>query len=99
MNKLIAIGLGTAAVVVAVFIGAQVFGSPNAVPSPSLGAEPDARPFALFDGSLDEMGGPPVTVTIPASGWAGVPGSGILIKNEDPAPPAGAGFIGPFTGD
>ena len=37
MNKFLAIGLGAAAVVVAVFVGAQFFGSPSGVGGPGGG--------------------------------------------------------------
>ena len=40
MNKFLAIGLGAAAVVVAVFVGAQFFGSPSG----GLGSQPTASP-------------------------------------------------------
>lgn len=43
MNKFLTIGLGTAAVVVALFIGAQVLGSPNG----GLGTEPTATATAV----------------------------------------------------
>ena len=36
---------------------------------------------------------PPLTVTIPAPGWYGEVGGGILIKNEISEPPDGAGMI------
>ena len=52
MNKFLAIGLGAAAVVVLVFVGAQFFGSPSgglgsqptASPEPTATAEPTASP-------------------------------------------------------
>ena len=44
MNKFVAIGLGAAAVVVAVFIGAQLFGQPDIVGPPSETPLPSATP-------------------------------------------------------
>jgi hypothetical protein len=109
MNKFVAIGLGAAAVVVALLVGAQLLGSPSA---PSAGAEPTATaqvtpdqssPF-LSEGELAEgsshviwdgaAGGAKTTVTIPAAGWWGQPGGGLVTKNNSGAdPPDGAGII------
>ena len=36
---------------------------------------------------------PPLTVTIPAPGWYGEVGGGILVKNDKHGPPDGAGMI------
>lgn len=82
---------------------------PTATAEPSA-AEPtasEASPSA--DGSLSEGphilweeddGGRSITVTIPAPGWYGEPGAGILensgLQNFGPGD---AGMIGPFTGD
>jgi hypothetical protein len=113
MNKLVPIGLGAAAVVVALVVGTQALGppapsgvgaapsatpSPTAVPSPSV-----AKPSPIPEGLLPEGGshallgasnGPrSITVTVPALGWYGEPGGGILVKNDKPDPPDGAGMI------
>jgi len=60
MNKFVTFGLAAAAVVVAVLIGAQLFGSPGgglgSPPSPSATAEPTPSPSA-------ETGAPPLTQT------------------------------------
>jgi hypothetical protein len=111
MNKIIVIGLGAAAVVVALFVGAQLFASPGTnvggpgdEPTPSATAEPTPEPtlgglpvgpHMILDGHDD--GGavimPPLTVTIPAAGWSGEVGEGILSKNEDSPPPDFMGMI------
>ena len=76
-------------------------------PSPSAPAEPSPEPsstpaglpvgssFLLADGqpSGNEIGSLRMTVTIPAPGWFGEPDDGILVKNDDPDPPDGAGMI------
>jgi len=85
MNKILTIGLGTAAVIAALVIGIQLFGSPSgrvggsadstATPEPSI-APPSrsadvslsAGPIAWFE-PAEPGDGPPVTITIPASGW------------------------------
>lgn len=107
MNKFVAIGLGAAAVVVALFIGAQLIGSPTpggpgTEPTPSV--EPSAAESSSpADGSLpvgsvyvllDAAGEVGISVTIPAPGWSGDVGSGILCKNDGCSdPPDGAGMI------
>jgi hypothetical protein len=93
MNRSVAIGLGAAAVVIAgVFLGAQLFGSPNG-PVPGSSASP--TPTATFTPTFDlAYAGDPIsiTVTIPPGRWYGARGSGfITIKDGDP--PDGAGII------
>jgi hypothetical protein len=111
MNKFLAIGLGAAAVVVALFVGAQLFGTPNGgtggqptpTPEPTVTAEPSpAEPSQTPEGLLPEGpllwsdpalettpfdGMPPITVTIPASGWIYLPESGQtgapLVKGDE----------------
>ena len=73
---------------------------PTASPSPSLGAQLPEGPHILTDGEvIAGQVGLPITVTIPAPGWYGEPGEGIIVKNDDPGAPEGAGVIGPFIGD
>jgi hypothetical protein len=98
MNKFVTIGLGAAAVVVvAVFVGAQLFGSPTGgigtqtTPSPEPTATPEPSPLAA--GGLPEGphlllevtdSGVPITVTIAAPLWHGEPNGGVLCWG-DPA--------------
>ena len=111
MNKIVAIGLGAAALVVTLFVGAQLFGSPGnvggpgveptATPEPSIlpSATPEPTPVGLLpEGPHLLTGTPPLTVTIPAPGWYGEPGGGILIKDDNSAAPDGAGMI-VFSGE
>jgi hypothetical protein len=80
MNKFVTIGLGAAAVIAALFVGAQLLGSPTGgtggQPAPTATPEPTPDPTpstaaGLPVGSsyllLDEI---PLYVTIPAPGWA-----------------------------
>jgi hypothetical protein len=121
MNKLVPIGLGAAALVVALVVGTQFLGrpapggaggAPSAEPSATPTASPSvAPPSSRADGSLpegphilmsgeslDRMPPLPITVTIPAPDWYGEPGGGILVKNDNPDAPDGAGMI-VFSGD
>ena len=67
------------------------------VPTP-VGLLPEGL-HVLTDGeALDGMPTLPITVTIPAPDWYGEPGSGILVKNDNPDAPDGAGMI-VFFGD
>ena len=119
LNRLVPLGLGTAAAVVVLALGARLLGSPGgtvggpgvgsspspaasvAAPSPSAAVaapSPSASALAgLPRGSSHVLwngGGVGMTITIPAAGWDGQPGEGILIKNDSGAdPPAGAGMI------
>jgi hypothetical protein len=107
MNRYLKIGLAAAAVVV---IAVVAF---NLLPgSPAPGVEPSAtpEPTAMPTPSASEAAGLPVgsshvlsdegvtiTVTIPAPGWDGDVGGGILARNDNTDPPDGAGMI-VFTG-
>lgn len=107
MNKLVTIGLGAAAVVVLLLFGAQLFGSPSTnVGGPGIDDSMPPEPSQTTtltppaDGSLPEGSqhllwdaGKSMRVTIPASGWHGEPGTGILVKNDNSGPPDGAGII------
>jgi len=123
MNKIVTIGLGAAAVVVALVVGFQLFGSPNGgvggeptspasaeptaeatpevTPSPSAEAGLPLGPFLVFDPSIMPApfdDGPPITVSIAASGWTAIPENGVLLKGDQADPPEGAGaFL--LTGD
>jgi hypothetical protein len=73
--------------------------SPTADPTPEPTGSPSAEgglpegPFMIRTGEGDtpENAGPPLTVTIPASGWDGDEGGGVLLK--DWGGPDGAGMI------
>jgi hypothetical protein len=112
MNKILTIGLGAAAVVVAVFIGAQVFASPGGVggpgdePTPTPDATPTAEPTVsapepthgpLAEGPFllvyEQLFGLPVTVTIPAPDWHGLPTVTAVDKHGMAGPPQGAGLV------
>jgi hypothetical protein len=80
---------------------------PTLTPEPTGAATPEPTPQGLLpegphlltDGeALDGIPTLPMTVTIPAPGWYGEPGDGILIKNDNSAAPDGAGMI-VFFGD
>mgnify|MGYP000259333260 CR=1 FL=1 len=92
MNKLVPLGLGAAAVVVALVIGIQAFGPPSpgtvggaqtASPSPS--TAPTGLPVGAFviGEPTDSM--PGITVTIPASGWRHLPEFDALEKGVEVA--------------
>jgi hypothetical protein len=76
---------------------------PSVAPSPSA-APSVARPSAQVGGTapgpfvFSGVGGPAITATIPAPGWSGDSGGGILVKNDNADPPDGAGMIGPWYG-
>lgn len=109
MNKIVPIGLAAAAVVAAVFIGVQLFGSRDGgtggQPSPIPTVEPTPEPtpvgllpegpFIILNGQLEGQSDtlPPLTVTIPAADWYGEAGGGILLKNDMHGPPTGSGMI------
>lgn len=107
--------LVAAVVAVVILIGIHSLGGTSKVGGPGVGptptqastAEPTATPepssstlesslpegtFALADG---------ITVTIPAPGWYGRPGNGILgnVPEEEDFGPEDAWMIGPFAGD
>ena len=80
------------------------------IPEPTATAEPSRTPtgflpegrFVLSDGRLsDRLTGVPITVTIPAPGWYGEPGGGILgnVPEEQDFGPEDAWMIGPFVGE
>jgi hypothetical protein len=115
MNKFATVALGAAAVVVALFIGVQLFNTPDggtgsepssspeasvAEPTTEPSSEPTSDglpegPFLILDGQTDDPADsiPPLTVTIPAPGWDGEEGGGILIKDEIVGPSDDAGMI------
>jgi len=109
-NKVVPIGLGAAAVVVALVVGTRLLGPPPAggvggapSPTPSPTAAPSvAEPSTTGAGKapgpflFTGAGGPHLTVTIPAPGWDGR--EGVLVKNDNADPPDGAGMIGPWYG-
>lgn len=109
MNRFLAIGFGAAAVVVlGAVLGTQLLSSPGldrmgGPPStaPTASAEPTQTPQPTPEGLLPEgphvlWDGPlgvTISVTLPAPGWHGEPGGGILTKNGDVGAPDGAGLI------
>ena len=71
MNKIVTVGLGAAAVLVAAFVGAQLIGSPSGRggsrrPSPSVAAGIPQGPHRLV---AEADGGVPITVTITTPLW------------------------------
>jgi hypothetical protein len=106
MNKFLALGLGAAAMVAALLIGANLLGSGNPPPgvAPSVSAvpsepAPSVEPVGyseLPQGSLLLWDGTPdgvsITVTISADGWWGSPGLGWFTNDNEPHPP-GRGMI------
>jgi hypothetical protein len=112
MNTTLKLGLAAAIVVVAVLIGVNVLGTSavggpgvdTASPTPEPTATPEPSPTPIPQGLLPEGphrladGDLPMTVTIPADGWFGEPGEGILVKNDTADAPDGAGMI-VFFGD
>jgi len=112
MNRVVGLGLAAAAVVVVLFVGAQILSSPGTnlggpgdepTPTATLEPTPEPTPEGLLpvgphmiltgeaDAPLDNI--PPLTVTIPAPGWYGEVGGGILLKNARHGPPDGSGMI------
>lgn len=108
MNKFVQIGLGAAAVVVVLVVGAQVLiprapggvgGAPSVTPSPT------AKPTVAAPSDASALGQPvgsswklldeevQVIATIPAPGWFGDGNAGILAKENE-----GAGIIS-FAGE
>ena len=65
-----------------------------AEPAPSLGTELDEGPVVLWN---PRVGGPPITVTIPAPGWSMDPGNRVLLKNGNQSQPDGAYLHGMWT--
>lgn len=103
MNTTLKFGLAAVVVAVAVLFGINYVGSSNvggpglgdASPTPQITPTPEPTPVGLLpEGShaLWETG-VPMTVTIPAPDWYGVPGDGILQKNDFSDAPDGAGMI------
>lgn len=107
MNKFVPIGLGAVAVVVALAVGTQLLpvgGGPGAAPprtpspTPLASVAPSAPPSVPLEGLLPEgphvlWTTPVMTLTIPAPGWFGAPGGGILTKDDSVDAPDGAGLI------
>jgi hypothetical protein len=111
MNKIVPLGLGAAAVVGILVVGAGMLrapapggvgAAPAATPSPTAALTPQpsaAAAAGLPVGSshvLVSGGGIQGTVTIPAPGWTGE--GGILVKDDNIDAPDGAGMI-VFTGE
>lgn len=92
MSPVVRPGLGAAVVVAILLSGCQ-----SSSPEPSV-AEPSASTDAgLPVGSAhvlwDTPGEVGITVTIPAAGWGGGYGGGILVKSDNADPPDGSGVI------
>jgi len=111
MNKIVTIGLGAAAVVVAVFVGAQLMGSPGGglgnapTPSPSLEPTPEPTPtpsadtetsLVIADGQADDPQDAHPPLTVTLpAGWGIDDGTGVVF-HERADPPDGA-FIMAFA--
>lgn len=108
MKRLMTVGAGAVAVLVMLFAGAQLFGSPSgglgapATPTPEPTATPEPSPSVaagLPEGPhvLWDEGGIVTTVAIAAPAWEGEPRGGILCwgdpSDECSGPPDGAGMI------
>jgi hypothetical protein len=90
LNKIVPIGLGAAALVVALVVGSQYLGppapagvgtAPSASPSPtaSIATGLPEGPFTLGDGTGPLL----TTVTIPSSGWLSDPGVSAVGKGTE----------------
>ena len=94
MNKLVPIGLGAAAVVMALVLGTQflgrpapggVGGAPSATPTPGATPSPTAwtglpeGPFVVTGADVAVQ----VTLDITSSGWVALPDYGAVSKNDD----------------
>lgn len=109
MNTTLKIGLAAAVVAVAVLIGINYLAEPSvggpgpAEPTPTATPEPTSTPEPSVAAPSVAPGGllpesqhvltNGATVTIPAPEWYGDPGVGILVKNDNPDAPDGAGMI------
>lgn len=105
-------GVAAAALVAGILVGVTTFGTldvggpsePIATSEPSRPPAGMIRPgrFVLSEGgSSDRPSRVPITVTIPAPGWYGEPGHGILgnVPEAQDFGPEDAWMIGPFVGD
>lgn len=103
MNKFVTIGLGAAAVVVLVLVGAQILGPPSnlggsgeATPTPVPAGTVEPTPegllsegtHLLFDGGRQQ-----ISVAIPAPDWYGDVDNAVLVKNDNADAPDGAGLL------
>jgi len=103
MNRYLKVGLAAAAVVVVAVIGYQFLGNsntggPGATETPQPTATPEPLSSAAAElpvGSSHVLwdyaeGGMKIVVTIPAAGWFGNAGGGVLKKNDSAGAPDGA---------
>lgn len=109
MNRYLKIGLAAAAVVVIALVGSNLLlgspapgGEPSLTPEPSVVepsvAQPSSRPAGVLpEGShlLHDIQtfGAQIIVTIPGPDWYGERDGGVLVKNDNPNAPDGAGLI------
>ena len=109
MSRLVVIGLGAAAVVAALIIGTQIFGtpapggvgtSPTASPSPIVTPAPSSEAWVGIPRGPFVVTGArapvQVTVSIASPGWTALPGYDALSKNDDGLDPpvaVGAAFL------
>jgi hypothetical protein len=100
LNKIVPIGLGAAALVVALVLGTRLLGSPNGgvgtvvpTPSPTPHVTPAAPSSPSGDAGLDEGqflvsdNLVPITVEIASPGWTSLPQFEALSKGEDDLDP------------
>jgi hypothetical protein len=107
MNKFVAIGLGAAAVVVALFLGSQLIGGPPPGGPPVESTAPsEAEPSPSGEAGLpvgstvvlaNEVPGAPLSATIPAPGWEQDDSHGVL--GNGGSEPDGAYTAGNWYGD
>jgi len=103
VNRYLQIGLAAAAVLVIAVVGFQYLGRSNSggpgateTPQPTATQEPSSSPAAeLLAGSSYVLwdyaqGGLKIVVTIPAAGWFGNAGGGVLRKDDSAGAPDGA---------
>jgi hypothetical protein len=103
LNKLLSVGLGAAAVVVAFVIATRVLpGAPigpgvaqsiTPNPSPSPSASPSSAGLAQGPFLLLDVGDVRMTATIAAPAWSGDSAGGFIVKNDNSDAPDGAGLI------
>ena len=104
VNRYLKIGLAAAAVLLVAAVGYQYLGNANTggpgateTPQPTATPEPSSSAAGLPVGSSHVLWNAPgdieIRVTIPAAGWFGEVGEGVLTKDNNPDPPEGTEII------